>query len=86
MSGREFAFADFEEQVRRDEFTEFEKWQGDVKEGCGCQVVVQSPPVGESAASCKVENAIQRVQGQIRAVKFGLEINAKIRVTPRHPV
>ena len=70
MSDQEFALADLEEQVRHKEFKEFEKWQDDITEECGCQVIIQNSPVGESAANGKVENAIQRIQDQIRAIKL----------------
>ena len=86
MSDQEFALADLEEQVRHKEFRESEKWQDDIKAERDCQVVVQNSPVGESAANGKVENAIQRVQYQIRAINLDLEINANIKITPNHPV
>ena len=86
MSDQEFALADLEEQVRHKEFKEFEKWQDDIKEECGCQVIIQNSPVGESAANGKVENAIQRIQDQIRAIKLDLETNANIKIAPSHPV
>ena len=46
----------------------------DFKELYGSQVVMQHSPVGESAAN-GIENANQRVQGQIRAIKLDLETN-----------
>ena len=85
MSDQEFASGDLEERVRREEFKKFEKWQDEIKEECGCQVVIQKSPVGESAANGKVENAIQRVQDQIRAIKLDVEINANTRINPDQP-
>ena len=36
-------------------------FEDEFKELCGCQVVMQHSPVGESAANGAIENAIQRV-------------------------
>ena len=48
-------------------------------------MVIQKSPVGESAANGKVENAIQRLQDQIRAIKLDVEINANTRINPDQP-
>ena len=82
---QKLALADLEGQVRHEEFKEFEKWQDDFKEECGCQVIILNSPVGESAANGKVENAIQRIQDQIRSIKLDLEINANIKIFPESP-
>lgn len=47
-----------------------------------CQVVVQHSPVGGSAANGAIEKAIQRVQGQLRAIKLDLEAAAGFRINP----
>ena len=52
----------------------------------GVEIVRQHSPVGESQANGAVENAIQRVQGQIRAIKLDIESNAKTRITPDMPL
>ena len=49
-------------------------------------MIIQISPVGESSANGKVENAIQRIQVQIRAIKLDLEINSNIKIAPSHPV
>ena len=85
MSDQEFALGYLEEHVRREEFKDFEKWQDEIKEECGCQVVIQKSPVGESAANGKVENAIHRVQDHIRAIKLDVEINENTRINPDQP-
>ena len=51
-----------------------------------CQVVQQHSPVGESAANAASENAIQRAQGQIRAIKLDLEVNTKEKIKPSSPL
>ena len=42
--------------------------------------------VGESEANGVVENAIQRVHGQIRKIELDIESNADAKLTPRYPV
>ena len=44
---------------------------------------MQHTPVGESTA---IENAIQRVQGQIRANKLDLEMNTKAKFDPSETI
>ena len=44
-----------------------------VRTHCACRVTVLHSPVGESQANGVVENAIQRIQGQVRAIKLGVE-------------
>ena len=51
-----------------------------------CQVVQQHSLVGESAANGVIENAIQRAQGQMRAIKFDLEGNTKDKIKPSSPL
>ena len=46
---------------------------------------MQHSPVGESQANGVIENAIQRVQGQIRAIKLDMESNTGTRLIPSHP-
>ena len=47
-------------------------FEDDFKELCGCQVAMQHSPVEESADNGAIENASQRVQGQVRAIKLEL--------------
>lgn len=54
--------------------------------GSAGQVVIVNSAVGESAANGKVENAIQRVQDQVRAIKLDVETNMKIDLHPSHYV
>ena len=51
-----------------------------VRQLCGCQVVMPHSPVGESAANGVIEDAIQRVQGQVRTIKLDLETNIKAKL------
>jgi hypothetical protein len=60
--------------------------EDDFKEQCGCQVTVQHSPVGESAANGAIENTIQRVQGQVRALKLDLEANLKRKLAPTQTI
>jgi len=85
-SGQEFALTELEQQVRRKGFGYMQRWQENIKEYCGCQIVLQNSPVGESAANGAMENAVQRVQGQVRAIKLDVEVNAGSKINPRHPV
>ena len=48
----------------------------------GTRVVMQHSPVGESLANGATENAIQRVQGQIRASNKDLEMHIKAKHCP----
>ena len=43
---------------------------------------MDSSPEGESAANGAIENATQRVQGQVRAIGVDLEMNIKANVNP----
>ena len=56
-----------------------------VKNYCACQITVLQSPVGESQANCVVENAIQRIQGQIRAIKLDVESSSDTKMAPTHP-
>ena len=46
------------------------------------RVVMQHSPVGESLANGATDNAIQRVQGQIRASNKDLEMHIKAKLNP----
>ena len=62
-------------------------FEDDFNELCGCHVVMQhSSPVGESAANGAIEITIQRVQGQVRAIKVDLEMNIKAKVNPSQTI
>jgi len=56
-----------------------------VKTHCACQITVLHSPVGESQANGVVENAIQRIQGQIRAIKLDVESSSDTKMVPTHP-
>ena len=59
----------------------------EVKAECGgIQVVIQHSPVGESAANGAIENAIQRVEGQIRAIRLDVEVNSKVKINPSQAI
>ena len=64
------------ESLHEDDFGEF----------CCCQVVMLHSPVGESAANGVIENAIQRVQGQVRAIKLDIETNIKAKLNPSQTI
>ena len=85
-SDQEPAIKAVECKIKENIFEDMKKLQSDIKETCGCQVVVQHSPVGESAANGAIENAIQRVQGQIRAIKLDLETNIKAKLNPSQSV
>ena len=61
---------------------DMESMAKDIGEELSCQVVLQHSPVGESAANGAIENAVQRVQGQIRAIKLDIELSTKEKITP----
>ena len=46
----------------------------------GERIVLESSPVKESKSNGIIENAIQQVQGQIRAIKDGLESRIRTRI------
>ena len=62
------------------------KMMNDIKGECGCQILTQHSPVGESAANGAIENTIQRVQGQIRAIKLDVETNTKLKLSPSQAI
>jgi hypothetical protein len=82
-SDQEPAICEVERKAREQLMREVEECSHEL-EKCGFQLVVQHSPVGESAANGAIENAIQRVQGQIRAIKLDVEINSKVKLTPTH--
>ena len=45
----------------------------------------QNSAVGESQSNGAVENAIKRIQGQLRTLKFATEKHVKKRITSQHP-
>ena len=51
---------------------------GDVKP-CGCEVVLENSPVGESQSNGLAENAVREVQGQTRALKSKQKINTSMK-------
>ena len=54
----------------------------DIKEMCGCQSTMQHSQVGESAANGAIENAIQRVQRQVKATELDVGSNIKAKLIP----
>ena len=52
---------------------------------CDAQVVQEESPVGESPSNGDVENAVQRVQGQFRALRSDLESSYGKEVPRDHP-
>ena len=56
-----------------------------VKTHCACQITVLHSPVGESQSNGVIENAIQRIQGQIGAVKLDVESDSDTKMVPTHP-
>lgn len=52
----------------------------------GCQVVLQHSPVGESAANGMIDDTIQRVQGQVRAIRLDWEAAAGSRIDASFPI
>lgn len=49
-------------------------------------VVLQSSPIGEPQSNGAAENAIQRMQGQLRAVQFDVEASTGARINSAHPL
>ena len=62
------------------------KSENDFAELCGFQVVMHHSPVEKSAVNGVIENAIQRVQGQVRAIKLHLETNIKAGCNPSQTI
>ena len=58
----------------------------EVKELTEPQVVLEQSPVGESQSNGRVESAIGRVKGQIRALKLDVEANYKTKLSDSHPI
>ena len=85
-SDQEPAIKDIGNKTRDRAWKDIEELQKEIQEGCGGQVAIQHSPVGESSSNGAVENAIQRIQGQIRAIKLDIETNSGTRMTPSHPV
>ena len=79
-SDQEPAIRNLEGKAQSSIWADAEQLQENIKQECGCQVVVQHSPVGESAANGMAENTVQRVQGQIRALKLDLETNLKMKL------
>ena len=61
-------------------------FEDDVRELHGCQVMMQPSPVGASAVGGATENAIQRVQAQVRAIRLDVETNIKAKLNPSQTV
>ena len=55
-------------------------FEDDFQELRGGQVVMQHLSVIESAANGVIENAIQRMQGQVRQIKLDLDMNIKAKI------
>ena len=78
--------SDQELTIRSTEWNVVESlFEDDFKELCGSQVVMQHSPVGEPAAD-GIENTNQRVQGQVRAIKLGLETNITAKLNPSQTI
>ena len=50
------------------------------------QIGLESSPVGGSQSNGRVENAIRRIQGQIRALKLDIESRSNISLTSQHAI
>ena len=84
-SDQEPSIKDVMFEAKKKVWHDIEKFQEDAKAECSCQVVIQHSPVGESQANGMIENCIQRIQDQIRAIKLDIEVNSDARLTPTHP-
>lgn len=84
-SDQEPSIKDVSYEAKKRIWKDLAECQEGAKEFCQCQVVMQHSPVGESQANGVIENAIQRVQGQIRAIKLDMESNTGTRLIPSHP-
>ena len=51
-----------------------------------CDVLQQSPPVGESQANGRIEVAVKLSKNQVRAIKFGLERRLRCKIPQDHPI
>ena len=71
-SDQEAPLKQLEDKVSEDTKEEMKNMIDGIGTEMACQVVQQHSPVGASAANGAIENAIQRVQGQIRAIKLDL--------------
>ena len=50
------------------------------------QIILEHSPVGESQSNGRVENAIDKVKAQIRALKLDVEANYGTKLADNHPV
>ena len=69
-SDQEPAIRNLEGKTQSSIWEDAAQLQENIKQECGCQVAIQHSPVGDSAANGMAENTVQRVQGQIRALKL----------------
>ena len=84
-SDQEPAIKDLMYEAKKKVWQDINLFQEGIKAQCTCQVTIQHSPVGESQSNGVVENAIQGVQGQIRAIKLDVESNSEAKLTPSHP-
>ena len=61
-------------------------FEGDFELMRGCEVAIQVSPVGGSAANGTIENAMQRAQGQVRAIKLDPGTNVMARLNPSQAI
>ena len=50
------------------------------------EVAIEESPVGEHQSNGEVENAVQRVEGQVRTIKDSLEARYKGKLSANHPI
>ena len=92
-SDQEYSIDEVAEETRRvlreelrkcaDQVTLDERCKGMVNEP---QIGLESSPVGESQSNGRVETAIQRIQGQISALKLDIESRSNISLTSQHAI
>ena len=94
-SDQEPAIIDVATEVKRQLWDELQEFTRNVKTNSGRvevseltepQVVLEQSPVGESSSNGRVENAIGRVKGHIRALKLDVEANYKTRLAENHNI
>ena len=86
-SDQESSLTSMENKTREALWQDAEDMMNEIKQECGgIQIVIQHSLVGESAANGAVENAIQRVEGQIRAIRLDVEVNSNVKINPSHAI
>ena len=83
---QEPALNDVMYQSKKKIWNDIEEYKRGIVANLGGQIVIRNSPVGESQSNGAVENAIQRVQGQIRAIKLDIEANSEARLNPSMPI